>query len=144
MKDIEKFEDLKIWQDARKLTNQFYELTRSASFEDDQGIGEVLRWEAGRIMAKLAEGIGARDTRGYVPFIREARRLASGLQSYLYLALDHKCITDEEFKKFYDQLDHLKKEMQDFKGLLSNPKFQNIRKTSDTLSRSDLYNKLED
>ncbi len=38
---IERFEDLKSWQEARKLVQIIYRLTRSEAFKDDR----ALRWQ---------------------------------------------------------------------------------------------------
>lgn len=146
MKSIKHFEEIKAWKDARELTNQFYVLTARTSFDNDQGIGSHLRQESGRIMAKLAEGSGVGSDEAFIPFVNQARELAAGLQSYLYLALDHQCIDQEEFQKTHDEIESLKNQMQMFILYLMRPENKKVEvsASSNTISRMDLFDKLGD
>lgn len=144
MKSIKTFEEIKAWKDARELANNIYALTNGKSFNNDQSIGGALRREAGRVMAKLAEGSDVGSDEAFVPYVKTAREIAVGLQSFLYLAQDHKCITEDEFQKIYAQIDELKKQMHMFITYLNRPEaVKDGIGGSKTISRKDLFDKLE-
>ena len=42
MAGVRRFEDLQAWQEARKLTQQIYRLTRSGAFARDFGLKQSL------------------------------------------------------------------------------------------------------
>jgi len=51
-----RFEELVVWQKARKLTDMVYELTRRREFARDFGLQDQLRRAAVSIMSNIAEG----------------------------------------------------------------------------------------
>lgn len=60
---IEKFEDVKGWMEARKLTELIYKLTREVSFKNDFGLCGQIQRASVSIMANIAEGLIGRPKR---------------------------------------------------------------------------------
>lgn len=52
---IERFEDVKAWQEARLLTNMVYEVSDSGSFAKDFGLRDQIRRAAGSTMHNIVE-----------------------------------------------------------------------------------------
>jgi len=53
---IKSFEDLPVWQDARKFTNKIYNLTNKFPKEELYGLSSQIRRAAVSIMSNIAEG----------------------------------------------------------------------------------------
>jgi four helix bundle protein len=99
---IERFEDLQCWQKARQLANAVYDLTEHQSFARDFQLRDQIRDAASSVMHNVAEGFDAGTNPEFIRFLKIGRRSASEVQSELYLALDHKYITNDELKIAYD------------------------------------------
>lgn len=100
---IEKFEDILSWQEARKLTNQIYELTNRHQFKKDLGLCEQIKRAAISIMSNIAEGFDRQSKKEFIRFFDYSSASSSEVQSHLYVALDQKYISEEDFKNAYNQ-----------------------------------------
>jgi four helix bundle protein len=109
MAKIQRFEELKSWQKARKLTNMIYDLSENGGFSKDFELRNQIRGAAGSTMHNIAEGFDAGSDVEFIRFLKYARRSASEVQSQLYLALDRKYITTEQLQSAYSQADEVKK-----------------------------------
>lgn len=69
-------------------------------------------------MHNIAEGFDAGSDREFIRFLKYARRSASEVQSELYIALDRRYITPDQFQSIYDQATQLKKLINAFIGYL--------------------------
>ena len=99
---IERFEDLIAWQEARKLVNLIYDLTRKNSFKDFSLANQIQR-AAVSSMANISEGFGRYSFKDSKQFFTMARSSVSEVQSHLYVILDRKMISAELFKSIYEQ-----------------------------------------
>ena len=103
MAKIERFEDIKAWQQARVLTNMVYDVTEAGTFARDFGLRDQIRRAAGSIMHNIAEGFGAGSDAEFIRFLKYARRSATEVQSQLYLAQDRKYLNADQFQSLYDK-----------------------------------------
>lgn len=53
---IERFEDIEVWKEARKLVNMVYIMTNKALFKKDFGLKEQLQRAAVSCMSNVSEG----------------------------------------------------------------------------------------
>ena len=95
---IEKFEDIEAWQLARKLTQKVYDLTKKPEFTKDFGLKRQIQDAAGSSMHNIAEGFDSETNEEFIRFLRYAKRSCTEVQSELYVALDEKYISPNEFK----------------------------------------------
>lgn len=100
---IERFEDIQGWQEARKLTKQIYEVTNRFPFRKDMGLCGQIQRASVSIMANIAEGFDRQSKKEFSKFLNYASASASEVQSHLYVAVDQKYITDEDFELTYNQ-----------------------------------------
>jgi four helix bundle protein len=100
---IERFEDIQGWQEARNLTKEIYQLTNGFPFKRDQGLCTQIQKASVSIMANVAEGFERQSKREFSKFLNYASASASEVESHLYVALDQKYISDENFQKAYTQ-----------------------------------------
>src|SRR5439155_25195316 len=130
---ISRFEDLEIWKQARELTRWVYKLTANGNFSRDYGLKDQMRRASVSIMANIAEGFSRRGDKKFTQFLFVARSSAAELQSHAYVELDQDYITDTDFKRLYESLDHISRMLSNFiKRLLRNPRDRRV--TQSTLS----------
>lgn len=106
---IKRFEDLDCWHEARTLTQNIYVTTKNASFKYDYGLVDQARRAATSIMANIAEGFSRQGDREFTQFLFISKSSASELQSHLYVALDQRYISQEDFNLLYGQLESIEK-----------------------------------
>ncbi len=99
---IERFEDIEAWKLARQLTQEVYSLTKKPKFANDYGLKRQIQDAAGSSMHNIAEGFDSETNPEFIRFLRYAKRSCSEVQSELYIALDEKYISPDEFKDTYE------------------------------------------
>jgi len=119
---IERFEDIRSWQEGRALANLVYDVTDVAPFSHDFGLRNQIREAAGSVMHNIAEGFESGSDLEFVRFLKYSRRSASEAQSEAYLALDRKYLTPEKFQAIYDKATEVKKLINAFIGYLNRNK----------------------
>lgn len=97
MATLTKFEDLGIWQEARQLSREIYELTNRAPFANDFSLKDQIRRSSGSLMDNIAEGFDRGGNKEFIQFLGIAKGSAGELRSQLYRALDQHYISQEEF-----------------------------------------------
>ena len=127
MAKIERFEDIRAWQEARVLAQMVYETSGQGAFARDFGLRDQIRDAAGSVMHNIAEGFDAGSDNEFVRFLRYARRSATEIQSQLYIALDQSYISSERFQQVYDKATHVKKLINGFIGYLHGPGKHKLR-----------------
>ena len=100
---IKRFEDILAWQEARKMVNAIYQITREGAFSKDFGLRDQFQRAAVSVMANIAEGFDCESHVEFARFLGIARRSAVEVQSLLYAALDIGYISEESFKTIYVQ-----------------------------------------
>ena len=96
MAKAERFEDLRIWQEARRLANTVYDLTESVR---DFGFNDQIRRAATSAMNNIAEGFERRTDADFANFLSIAKGSAGEVRSMLYLSEDRKYVAPESAAK---------------------------------------------
>lgn len=117
---IERFEDIEAWQLAREMTRQIYYLTKKSKFSKDFGLKRQIQEAAGSAMHNIAEGFDSETNAEFVRFLRYAKRSCTEVQSELYVALDEEYISEDEFKKGYEQARRTRATIRGFINYLKN------------------------
>lgn len=68
MATINNFEDLKVWQKARLLCQQVFELTEKEKFCRDDKSKDQINGSSGSVMDNIAEGFGRREISNLLTF----------------------------------------------------------------------------
>ena len=100
---IERFEEIKAWQEARKLTKMIYEVSKKGAFKLDYGLRDQIRRASVSIMANIAEGFARESNKDFIKFLVYASSSNCELQSHLYVALDQNYISQDDFDEVYKQ-----------------------------------------
>ena len=98
MATIKKFEDLEIWQIARELHLQVYNITETKpTLARDFELKDQIRRSSGSTMDNIAEGFGRSSRLEFIQFLSIAKASASEVQSQLIRSIDRKHISQEAF-----------------------------------------------
>lgn len=103
---IEKFEDLIAWQKAKELAVKLYDVCKNCK---EYGLKDMLMKTNITIMNQIAEGFENRTNKAIKEAFINAKWGTSQMRSMLYLLLELGCITQDEFKGFYDMTRHVTK-----------------------------------
>jgi four helix bundle protein len=107
---ITRFEDIKAWQEARELVKLVYKaINNNKVFGKDFRLVNQLQGSAVSSMANVAEGFARKSNKEFIQYLFISKSSAAEVQSHLYVALDQKFITEENFKNIYDQAEKVSK-----------------------------------
>jgi four helix bundle protein len=118
---IKRFEDILAWQEARRLVNSIYRLTKSGALARDFGMRDQIRRASVSAMTNIAEGFDCESHVEFGRFLGIARRSAVEVQSLLYAALDVGYIDEETFKIEFQQAEKTKALVGGLKKALKRP-----------------------
>jgi four helix bundle protein len=97
MSTLTRFEDIESWRKARQLANAVYAMSRNAGFTKDYALRDQIIRSAISVMANIAEGFEREGNREFINFLTVAKASLAETKSHLYLALDQKYISTEDF-----------------------------------------------
>ena len=105
---IERFEDIKAWQEARVLVKIIYDAIKSnKNFTGDYKFREQMHSAAASAMSNIAEGFSRRSTKEFVQFLFIAKGSVAEVQSQLYIALDQGYVNEQKFNELYSKSDEV-------------------------------------
>ena len=103
---IEKFEDIKAWQEARQLVKMVYDaINLNKNFRDDLRFKSQISSAAVSVMSNIAEGFSRNSNKEFIRFLFIAKGSVAELQSQLYVAVDLGYIKNELHGEIYKQSD---------------------------------------
>ena len=105
---ITRFEEIEGWQLARELTRKVYSLSAKELFSRDFGLRDQIQRAAASSMHNIAEGFDAGSNPEFIRFLRYAQRSCTEVQSQLYVSLDQKYLSHNEFEDVFSLADHTK------------------------------------
>ena len=88
MAAVKTFEELAIWQMARGLSKQIYDLSFQESFFKDWPLRDQIRKASGSIMDNIAEGFERDGNREFIQFLSISKGSCGEVRSQLYRAHD--------------------------------------------------------
>jgi four helix bundle protein len=97
MATFQRFTDIEAWQKARELTNEIYRATKQAAFSKDFELRAQIRSASVSAMSNIAEGFERNGTAEFVQFLSIAKGSVAEVASQLFVALDQRYVTPEEF-----------------------------------------------
>ncbi len=101
MGTVTRFEDLSVWQAARRLTNYIYDMSEKGPFARDFGLKGQMQRAAVSIMSNIAEGFESRTPSLFIEYLGRAKGSAGEVRAQLYVALDRGYLSQEEFDTAY-------------------------------------------
>jgi four helix bundle protein len=95
MGTIRRFEDLEIWQTARRLSLKVFHLTEAGPASRDYKFKEQLRASAGSVMDNIAEGFERSSQFEFVNFLSISKGPSGETRSQLYRGIDQQYFPEE-------------------------------------------------
>ena len=111
---IQKFEDMKVWQDSRMFVNQIYKCTSNEKFNTDFGLRDQIQRAAISVMTNIAEGYERDSNKELIRFLIYSKGSAGEIRSLLYVAKDLSYLTEMEFSEHYETAISIIKQISNF------------------------------
>jgi four helix bundle protein len=105
MAGITRFEEIEAWKTSRQLTTLIYRLSEQGIFGKDYGLKDQIRRASVSVMSNIAEGFESRTDTQFINFLGHAKGSAGEVRAQLYIALDLKYISQEQFAEAYEFAD---------------------------------------
>ena len=123
---IEKFEDIDAWREARKLVNMIYDVSNNGNFSNDYGLRDQIRRASISAMSNISEGFDRETNKEFIQFLIIARASVSEVKSHMYVALDRKYLSIEEFDSIYNEANTVINLINGFIRYLRKPRTWNL------------------
>lgn len=114
MTAITRFEEIEGWKTARQLTNVIYKFSEQGMFSKDYGLKDQIRRASVSVMSNIAEGFESRTDTQFINFLGHAKGSAGEVRSQLYVALDLKYISQQQFVEAYEFADKSSRQISRF------------------------------
>jgi four helix bundle protein len=124
MATIKKFQDLIVWQEARKLNKRLFEILKD---KQDKNLGFLINHlfkTAGSVMDNIPEGFERDGNKEFKHFLSISKGSAGELKSQLYRAFDFNIIDEKEFKELYKIVESICNRLGSFMNYLKNSSFK--------------------
>ncbi len=106
MAKIERYEDLKCWQQSRLLVNQVYKLVSDSSLKKEFALTDQLKRASISVMTNIAEGFNRYHKKDFIRFLDYSQSSAQEVKSLLYIVEDQGMIEAEKIKEIQNNCDH--------------------------------------
>ena len=124
MATITKFEDLEIWQEARKLAKEVFILSKETDLKTDFRFKEQIKASSGSVMDNIAEGFERDGNLEFPQFLSIAKGSAGETRSQIYRLYDCEYISEEQFKDLKNKYENLSGKIKNFITYLNKKDFK--------------------
>lgn len=114
MATIKKFEELEIWQEARRLAQIIHKITVETDLKNDYKFKAQIKSSSGSIMDNIAEGFERDGNLEFRQFLTVAKDTAGETRSQLYRAFDYGYISKELFDELKIDFERLSGKIRNF------------------------------
>jgi len=124
MATLNRFEDLKVWKDARVVNQKLFALLLE---KDSTKFGFLVNHifkTSGSIMDNIAEGFEREGNKEFVQFLSISKGSTGELRSQLYRAFDLGLITAENLEDMIDKLNHISAQVSLFISYLKKSEYK--------------------
>lgn len=103
MAKIEKFEDLEVWKESRKLNSTIFNVFQHEPACRDYALKNQIERAAGSVMDNIAEGFERSGNKEFQQFLAISKGSCGEVRSQLYRCLDRDYIDEEQFNMIRNQ-----------------------------------------
>ena len=124
MATIKQFEDLEIWQQARKLSKEVHEISKETELKQDYRFKEQIKAASGSVMDNIAEGFERDGNLEFRQFLSIAKGSAGETRSQIYRLFDYEYISEEKFIELKNNYENLSGKIKNFITYLNKKDFK--------------------
>lgn len=108
MGKIERFEDLKCWQEARILVRGIFLVAEQGKLSRDFDTKSQIKRAALSCMTNIAEGFRKYSNKHFINYLDTSHNSASEVKSILYVLLDLEYLPETQIKQLQDKAEEVK------------------------------------
>lgn len=120
MSTVRKFEDLRVWQLARDIVSDIYEMTKKPPFAKDFALVDQIRRSAISILSNIAEGFESATDKKFANYVNIAKSSAGECRAQIYVAIDQDYVTKNEGKLLTEKLITVSRQLSKLETYLRN------------------------
>lgn len=124
MSTINKFEDLEIWKEARRLSFIIFQISVETNLKHDFRFKEQIKSSSGSVMDNIAEGFERDGNIEFRQFLSIAKGSAGETRSQLYRAFDCGYINEKDFNQLKNDYERLSGKIKNFITYLNKKDFK--------------------
>lgn len=124
MATINRFEDLDIWQEARRLAKEIHILSEETKLKTDFKLKEQIKGSSGSVMDNIAEGFERDGNLEFKQFLSIAKASAGESRSQIYRLYDFEIINEEKFNQLKNDYLNLSVKIKNFMIYLNKQDFK--------------------
>ncbi|OAD46404.1 four helix bundle protein [Polaribacter atrinae] len=127
MATIRRFEDLEIWQLARKLAQQVIFISKNTDLKNDYRFKDQIKASSGSVMDNIAEGFERDGNLEFRQYLSIAKGSAGEVRSQSYRLFDSEYISEEKLNNLIIECEHLSKKIANFISYLNKRDFKGTK-----------------
>lgn len=127
MATIRRFEDLEIWQEARRLSREIIRIAKDTDLRVDFKFKEQIKSSSGSVMDNVAEGFEKNGNIEFRQFLSIAKASAGETRSQIYRLFDNEYITQEEPDSLVSDYEKLSGKINNFIAYLNKSDYKGTK-----------------
>lgn len=124
MATINRFEDLDIWQEARRLAKEIHVLSKETDLKTEYKLKNQIKGSSGSVMDNIAEGFERDGNLEFRQFLSIAKGSAGESRSQIYRLYDYEIIDEEKFNQLKNDYLSLSVKIKNFITYLNKQEFK--------------------
>ena len=124
MATIKRFEDLEIWQLARKLSQKIILISKNTDLKKDFRFKDQIKASSGSVMDNIAEGFERDGNLEFRQFLSIAKGSAGETRSQSYRLFDSEYISEKQLEDLVNECELLSKKIANFISYLNKKDFK--------------------
>jgi four helix bundle protein len=127
MATVKRFEDLEIWQEARRLSKEIIIISKTTELKTDYKFKEQIKGSSGSVMDNIAEGFERDGNLEFRQFLSTAKGSAGETRSQVYRLFDNDYINEEQQKLLVSDYEKLSIKIHNFITYLNKKDFKGTK-----------------
>ena len=127
MATIKRFEDLEIWQEARRLSKEIIKLSKNTELKSDFKLKKQIKGSSGSVMDNIAEGFERNGNGEFKQFLSIAKGSSGEARSQLYRVFDNDYIDENQMVLLTNEYEKLSIKIHNFIIYLNKNEFKGTK-----------------